>query len=330
LVNPQGRALNTDQLTVKQSIRCEGLSAKGQVSLLAVSVGSQLVFAGAELINPGGYALVAQNARVALDVACRDGFTAEGEVHLTHAEIGGGLDLDGAKLTGHDGMALDLEAARIGRLRLSPSGTRGRVDLSDARVGELLDDPSTWPTDLVLDGLVYETLDSVGEVSVRDRLRWLTRHNGGYEPQPYDQLAAAYRNKSDEEAARQVAIAKQHQRRSQLNPLGKGWNWLSYVTVGYGYRTWWAGIWLAALTVAGSWAFNLAYPDDFVPVGDAPPRFHPVAYTLDTVLPIIDLGQQRAWVAQGVAMYASWLFIAAGWVLTSAVVAAVTGVLKRD
>jgi SEC-C motif len=330
LVNPRGRALTSDQLTVKQSMRCEGLSAKGQVSLLAVSVGGQLVFAGAELINPDGYALLAQNARVALDMACSDGFTVEGGVDLTHAQIDGRLDLDGAKLTGHDEMALDLEAARIGRLRLSPAETEGRVDLTDARVGELVDDPSTWPADLELVGLVYETLDSAEEVSVRERLRWLTLHTGGYRPQPYDQLAAAYRNEGDEEAARKVAIAKQRQRRSQLNPLGRAWNWLLYVTVGYGYRTWWAGMWLAALTVAGSWAFNLAYPGDFVPVGDSPPEFHPVAYTLDTVLPIIDLGQQRAWAAQGVAMYASWVFIAAGWVLTSAVVAGVTGVLKRE
>jgi hypothetical protein len=330
LVNPQGCALLLDQLTVKQSVRCEGLSAKGEVSLLVVSVGGQLVFAGAELINPAGYALVAQNARVALDMACSAGFTAEGEVHLTQAQIGGGLDLDGAKLTGHGGTALDLGAAQIGRLQLSPAETHGRVNLTNARVGELLDDPSTWPADLELDGLVYETLDNVEDISVRDRLSWLTRHKGGYKPQPYDQLAAAYRNKGDEEAARQVAIAKQRQRRTQLNPLGRAWNWLLYVTVGYGYRTWWAGIWLAALTVAGSWAFKLAYPDDFVPVGDAPPRFHPVAYTLDTVLPIIDLGQKRAWAAQGVAMYASWVFIAAGWVLTSAVVAGITGVLKRD
>lgn len=330
LMNPGGRALAADQLTVKQSMRCDRLATKGQVSLVVVSVGSQLVFAGAELVNPDGYALVAQNARVALDMVCSDGFTAEGEVHLAHTQIGGALDLDGAKLTGHDGMALDLEAARISRLRLSPRETSGRVDLTNARVDQLVDDPSTWPADLELGGLVYETLDGVGEVSVRDRLRWLTRHKGGYKPQPFDQLAAAYRNEGDEQAARQVAIAKQRKRRSHLHPLGRAWNWLLYVTVGYGYRTWWAGIWLAALTVAGTWVFNLAYPGDFVAVGDAPPEFHPVAYTLDTMLPIIDLGQQRTWAAQGVTMYTSWLFIGAGWVLTSAVVAGVTGVLKRS
>lgn len=331
LTNPQGRALTTDQLTVRQSVRCDGLSAKGQVSLIAMSVGGQVSFAGATLVNPEGYALLAQNIRVDLDVGCREGFTAEGQVDLMQAQIGGVLDLSGAKLTGHDEMALGLRAARIARLELLPAeAPNGPVDLTNARVDALRDDPSTWPADLELDGLVYETLHSVGDVSVRDRLSWLTRQRGGYKPQPYDQLAAAYRHEGDEEAARQVAIAKQRQRRSQLNFLGKAWNWLLYVTVGYGYRTWRAGIWLAALTVAGSWVFNLAYPRDFVPAGDSPPEFHPVAYTLDTVLPIVDLGHQRAWVAQDVAMYASWLFIAAGWVLTTAVVAGVTSVLKRD
>jgi hypothetical protein len=37
-----------------------------------------------------------------------------------------------------------------------------------------------------------------------------------------------------EEAARRVAIAKQRHRRQVLNPASKMWNWLLYLTIGYG------------------------------------------------------------------------------------------------
>lgn len=60
------------------------------------------------------------------------------------------------------------------------------------------------------------------------------------------------------------------------------------------------------------------------------PAFHPPAYTLDVLLPILNLGQQDAWQPQGAALGWSWVLIGAGWVLTTAVVAGLTSILKRD
>jgi hypothetical protein len=45
---------------------------------------------------------------------------------------------------------------------------------------------------------------------------------------------------------------------------------------------------------------------------------------------IVDLGQQKAWQAHGAAMYWSWAFVAAGWVLTTAVVTGLTSIFKGD
>jgi hypothetical protein len=59
------------------------------------------------------------------------------------------------------------------------------------------------------------------------------------------------------------------------------------------------------------------------------PAFNPFVYALDTVLPIVDLGEQKAWDAQGAAMTAERLLTCAGWVLTTAVVAGVTKALNR-
>lgn len=113
-------------------------------------------------------------------------------------------------------------------------------------------------------------------------------------PQIFEQLASVYRQSGDEKAARKVLIEKHRRLRRQLNPLSKAWNWLLHLTVGYGYRPWLAAIWLAALVAVGSLVFRQAHPDHMVSDTATPPAFNPVAYTLDTLLPIVDLGQERA------------------------------------
>jgi hypothetical protein len=235
------------------------------------------------------------------------------------------INLDGASLNNAEGMALNLEAARVAqlmlRLRHPPNGI---VDLTNARVGVFYDDQATWPSVLRLRGFTYETLDN-DQVSVRDRLCWLARQPGDYTPQIYDQLADAYRRAGQAEAARKVGVAKQRRRRGNLNPF----NWLLYLTVGYGYRTWLAAVWLAGL---GWWVFTGAHPGHMVQAtpNRTGPGFHALAYTLDVLLPIVDLGQEKAWTPRGWAAYWTWSLIAVGWVLTTAVVAGLTGIFKRD
>jgi hypothetical protein len=205
----------------------------------------------------------------------------------------------------------------------------GSVDLSFGRVTHFSDDPETWPAELRLRGFTYDTLEN-DSVDVRSRLRWLRLHSGGYVPGIYDQLAAAYRHAGRVEASRKVSIAKQKQRRRELNSFGKAWNSLLYVTVGYGYRTWWAGLWLLGLLTVGSTVFAGAYPDSIVPAAGVVPSFQPVAYTMDVLMPLIDLGQKKTWIPRGAAMIWSWLLTGSGWLLTTAVVAGLTNSLKRD
>jgi hypothetical protein len=76
--------------------------------------------------------------------------------------------------------------------------------------------------------------------------------------------------------------------------------------------------------------FTASYPRHMLRTDPHGPGFSALAYTLDVVLPVGDLGQQNAWQPEGAAMYWSWAFMAAGWMLTTAVVAGLTGILKRD
>jgi hypothetical protein len=91
-----------------------------------------------------------------------------------------------------------------------------------------------------------------------------------------------------------------------------------------------AAVWLAGLTALGVRMFSRAYADHLFQATPNAPAFHTVAYTLDTLLPIMDLGQEKAWIASGWALYWSWALIGAGWILTTAVVAGLTGIFKRD
>ncbi|MEV6828158.1 hypothetical protein [Amycolatopsis sp. NPDC051102] len=331
LNNACGYALYAGGLTVGRGMFCRhGFTALGEVNVLSANVGDNFDFADAQLRNFGGYALNGGNLTVERGMFCRNHFTAVGETSLLGAQIGGSLVFTDATLTNPDGLALDLESARAGALFLTPREPPGGiVDLTNARVTSFHDAVDGWPTAMRLRGFTYDVLEN-DTVTVRARLKWLARHQGGYAPGLYDQLAAAYRRDGHTQAARRVGIAKQWRRRQALNLLGKAWNWLLYLTVGYGYRTWLAGLWLAGLVAVGTAVFAGAYPGQMKAASATVPEFQPAAYTLDVMLPVVDLGQKKNWFPQDTAQVWSWVLTGAGWVLTTAVVAGLTNALKRD
>jgi hypothetical protein len=265
---------------------------------------------------------------------CTEGFTAEGEVCLSGAHIGGQLSFDGATLTNPDGEALQLQDLQAGtlllRLQAPPDGL---VEFTHAHVGVLVENEASWPRGLYLDGFVYDVLYETPPVKVTARLRWLTRNQEGYAPQPYEQLVAVYRKAGRDDDARKVAIAKQRCRRHTLNLPSRAWNSLLRWTVGYGYRPWQAGLWLVALWLIGTLIFAGTHANGQVTPAKKPEElqhFNPLVYALDVLLPIVNLGQEGGWVPHRFAAVAFWLLALAGWVLTTAVVAALTGLIKRD
>jgi hypothetical protein len=86
-----------------------------------------------------------------------------------------------------------------------------------------------------------------------------------------------------------------------------------------------------ALAALGTVVFSSAYPAHMIAASPHPPSFHAAAYALDLLLPVVGLGQKSAWQPQGPAyQYWSWALTGAGWVLTTAFVAGLTSILKRD
>ena len=142
-----------------------------------------------------------------------------------------------------------------------------------------------------LDGLVYETLDP--HLPAAQRLAWLRRDEDGYVPQPYEQLAAAYRRLGHDTDARRVLLAKQRLRRNTLSAMGRFWGFVQDWTVGYGYQPARAMTWLLTLLCVGTVVFSISPPRP-VHTGEAP-HFNAFIYALDLLLPIVSFGQQSAW-----------------------------------
>jgi len=330
LTNMQGWALAADHLTVKHSVYCnKGFSAAGEVTMAGAHIGGQLVFDDSRLSNPGGITLRADRITVDTDIIFRNRFSSDGQIRMNGAKICGHVDFDGSSFK--QGSELVFASAEADQLVLRPAGpTDVDVILNAAQVNIYHDNRNTWTSKLDLDGFTYNFLANE-KIGVRSRLEWLALGQGdGYSPAIYDQLANAYRRSGQVEAARRVGLEKQKRRRRELGWSGKIWNWLLYLVVGYGYHTWWAWLWLVGLLAAGSVVFSINYPAEFVAAQPPGPQFHAIAYALDALLPIVDLGQQRAWLAHGAALIATWVLVIAGWILVTTVIAGLTNALKRD
>jgi hypothetical protein len=177
-----------------------------------------------------------------------------------------------------------------------------------------------------LSGLRYDEL--APPLSPAVRVQWLRRDVDGYLPRNYETLAAMYRNAGDDPSARQVLLAKERARRAQLPWYGQAWSRLQELTVGYGYRPLRAAAWLLAFLAAGTLAFGLHHPP---PLPGAPhPAFNPLIYTLDLLVPLVDLGQRDAYDPQGPQRWLAYLLIAVGWIFVTTIAAGIARVLRRQ
>jgi hypothetical protein len=328
--NPNGPALYADRLTVVRDIVCgEGFAASGEVRLPGAHITGVFSCQVGYFSNPDGLAFSADNLTVDRDMFCDEGFAATGEVRLVGAHIGGVLACTGSQFSNPDGLALDLKSATVsGSMLMESTMLEGILDLTAAKTSSYYDNPEYWPQKLRLDGFVYESIEGA---SPKVRLEWLRRNERGYSPQIYDQLAAVYRRRGNEKDARQTLIVGQHRRFAGGNLGSKVWGLLFYILVGYGYRTWFALEWLFGLLVLGTILFGYVYRGDLTAADKAnAPPFQPFLYTLDLLLPVANLHQRDGWVAHGAAQWWSVFFIIMGWILATAVVLWLTGLLKRD
>jgi len=333
LIAPGRVAVEGGGLVTRGGVFCEdGFVAEGEVGFPGAELAGGLWMRGARITvgEADRYAFQGDGLK-ASTVRLAHEFQTDGRVRLRGVRIEDLLSFNDAELLG-SGSSLMCVGMQVGALDLRfARRPAGGVNLRNAHATRIQDHPSTWPTSLGLDGLTYdwlgETTDARRE-DVANRLAWL-RHQPVYAPQPYEQLASYYRRSGHEDESRRVLLVRERRRRATVGPAGRVWGWLLDGTVGYGYRPWLAGIWLALLTLLGSLVFH-AYTPVSNKSGEGAP-FNPVVYTLDLLVPIGGLGQRDGWhwAESGVQALAYGL-VGVGWILTTAVVAGVTRTLSRN
>jgi hypothetical protein len=318
-------ALWLEGATIGGILRLTWLRTVGEVRIRGSVIHGGVLLMHSWLEDTDEVALRFTRNEVDTDVVCDDLVTI-GEARFVDSRIGRHLELDQVCLVNPGGVALDARMLRAAEVSLLPARpVQGLVILEHARIGLLRDDPATWPEATRLDGLMYEALQPA--LPARRRLEWLARDPSGYQPQPYEQLAAHYSKIGQPVEARRVLHTREYRQRQTKPLLGRLWGVLQDVTVAYGYQPWRPLMWLAVLLVVGAVMYGISPPAP-LPGGEAP-HFNPVVYTLDLLLPIVDLGQEHAFNPAGAAQWFSYFLIAAGWILATTIAAGVARTLSR-
>jgi len=328
LLNPGDRALSAGGVVVGGGVVGRGgLRADGESRLIGGRVDGGVLLDGARFARPGGVALCLDGLETNR-LMCTNGFSTDGQLLLRGARISGEVSFHGARLHAAD-RAVRARGMVAGELILMPAEVEGLVDLSRVQVGALRDAEDRWPEAMRLDGLGYDHLLPVGAaIGVAARCRWLARDRQSYRPQPFEQLAAYYRRLGHDDDARRVLLAKERRRRETLNPLRRVGGYLLDGLVGYGYRPWLAGAWLALLVAAGTLVFSARPPHAID--AEHHPHFAPLVYAMDLLIPIGAFGLRTAYDPTGGTQWVADGLIAAGWILATALVAGVSRSLGRD
>ena len=341
----RGVALNLDRVGIGGNVALDaGFSAAGQVRL--------------------------RLARIRGDVDASDAdLDAVGDA--SWGEDGGALMLDGAKVGG---------TLALRRLQQPLQG----ASLADARVGTLLDDSAAWGQHHVLDGFKYRRLADDAPVDAAMRLEWLTRQsmpdlNRDFKPGPWRQLIRVLRRTGHGASADAIAIGRErHLHRvgrigTDLSPTARAlarFGHAAWGTVaGYGLRPLrllgtaalvWAlfgGVYWAAADRGGFAPAALLAASDprlaecrphcrpgGVHLPATLPLLNPFIYSLEALVPLVDLQQARHWapVREAPAREAAsltglpllqWLIAleaVCGWTLGGVWLAGVFGLADRD
>ena len=277
----------------------------------------------ARLFNPDGDALLGQDLTVTGNVFLRDSFQAEGAVSLYSAEIGGQLDCTNGSFT--------------------------TLDLREARIGSLHDNPATnWPDEgqFRLDGLTYTSISDVpGDTTdrerwLKDRLSWIQRQPE-YAPQPYAELRDFLNRAGHEPEGRTVAIARQTDLRKlgHLPPASRLWSWFLGLTIAHGYRPCRPLAVGVLIVIIGAFIFSNAYADGLMIVRKPDveePAFNAWIYSLDTFVPIVNFTMQENWQPSGEGVEGKrvqwfyWSVIALGWIISTLLVLSFTDLVRKD
>ena len=320
-----------------------GFKAEGEVRLLGATVGGNVECDSGQFINKDAYALNADGLKVEGNVFLRSRFRAQGAVSLFGASID-----------------------RCFCLAAVDSPGEMTLDLASAKIGTLCDDRESWPESgrLLLHGLECKEIFDQSPKDSKTRIEWL-RHQKGFSPQPYEQLAKVLRDSGDGAGARDVLVAKNKDKakRTTLTFWEKCWYRFFGPLIGYGHKPWLVLRLALVIILFGLMFFKeghshglvtpmseSAYAEDNATtrcISEVYPVFNSLVYSIDVFVPVVDLHQVKYWLPNanrgseiieptssatlctgGLLLGWLWIEIACGWVLTTLFLVGLTGLVR--
>ncbi|GAA4623550.1 hypothetical protein GCM10023196_020170 [Actinoallomurus vinaceus] len=260
---------------------------------------------------------------------------------LNKSSIGRSLLLTDVTLSADDSSALSGAGVKADRIYLDlKSKPIAEINLSGASVGILADTETSWPEngEISIDGLSYQELKS--HLSIKARLLWLERATPIYSPQPYEQLADFYNRTGHIDEARRVRREALKRAYDSRGPLFRIMGKIQDLVLGFGYRpARAAAIFLALWLSSSAWyewgagacnRFGHAWPSICPVQASGHLSWNPFLYTLDLLVPVVDLGYGKAWDPTGISKLLAVTLVIAGWILTTTILASVARALKRS
>jgi hypothetical protein len=358
--NPHGMALALDRAQISGGVFLDNdFRAHGIVRLAGARIAGDLDCSGGNFDNREGNALMFGTAEITGAVFLRAGFRATGTVLLNGSHIRA-LDCSG-------GQFADIVAENVrvdGAVYLRNDLAAERISLASSSASALVDDLSAWPHQISVDGFRYDKLYSP-QFEWRERRTWL-KHQETPSPQAYTQLASVYRAGGHERDARKILMERHnalsdppehwriHLPSGWRGRLSRAWRRVLRYTIGQGYEPWRVLYWAVPLiAVMGLWYWNALERDLLVPTDDTAAVastcteeyacVQPLVYALDTLLPIVDLGQRSEWRPDQSEhgdgwifhdgrwlMAAAWITTMLGWILATLVASSFTGIVRHE
>jgi hypothetical protein len=203
-------------------------------------------------------------------------------------------------------------ALRLQRLQAPLLG----ASLAGARVSALIDDGTTWGERLVLDDFAYSRFGDGAPVDAAFRLAWLERQppahlDEDFRMHPWRRLIDVLQRMGHGRGASEVALRRERWLRAigrvggslpgPLRVVARGAHAAFGALAGYGWRPQRLAGWAVVVWLAGALVFWFA-ADEGAIVATQPTAaaqrtvpFSPLAYSLDLLVPLVDLQQGQAW-----------------------------------
>jgi|GEM_PF-5796989 len=368
--NSYKRAFNGGGMHIKGDLFCVDTTIKGNLALIGAKIDQDVHFIGdkKESIIEGipndnhvAYAIIARDLEVGITLSFMSGFKAIGNIYLKNAKINSSLLINCDKIEGE--VVLEnthTEVVEINYKKLkSWDPEKVKLKINGFRYDKLGGNHITKNEHKVRINFLEDFLERFMDKEERS-------------PQPYYQLAKVLSISGYENEANEVLIRKEEDyiRRELYEKhnleirrffnleyyklLAKKWVWGKIA--GYGYDPLRVLRLMIGFLLTGFVIFYLANKSGFIVpanvnvllsheyqkygvligVPKGYPSFNPFVYSLNDIIPIINLYQTEYWIPNtntfwgSIVMVWLWIEIISGWVLTSIFVVAISGLAQRN